>query len=365
MGKREPVAPKAPNFSYRGFNQVSGDQGEFYCRQLYHLMVNPDGMNRPDLVSVNGEYDPKLSVEVKVGKDRKGIINLHGLVYGLKCAEDYQKLFGTEFIGLPRTDELFTTEASFPTNYPVACYYDILHRTDELKNENLTGEYDGLKVKFGDQFIVPFEYAFHSFLIGRMIRLHEKFEDSFRITKAGIDTFFNERAFAKKRTKNNWQNMYCDDILAWFRNDSTILRSDVAKVRYRHMIDNYAGLQDLVRVEMVGPGDTTIYALAKPEHLDLFEKQIKNKVGDRRKTLDRLVHARASTARDLDDLRSDGVDLLEAKEEGFSPKYIERLDNLLAWKTPKDNKGDLVFKEITPPAHEVEEALRSEQVEPW
>ncbi len=113
---------------------VFGSDAEFYVSRLFMMMKNPNGRRRPDLISVDGKFSPRLSIELKSGRGRKGVLNEEQLHYAITTWKDYVEIFGEEM----KMSGLFNdTEIKDPSAIKVAYYYDVINRDDKLTSSDL------------------------------------------------------------------------------------------------------------------------------------------------------------------------------------------------------------------------------------
>src|SRR5271157_2135481 len=75
---------------------VFGTDSELYVSRLFMMMKNPNGGRRPDLVSVSDHSSPRLTLEVKSGREKKGVLNEEQLHYAITTKKDYVEVFKEE-----------------------------------------------------------------------------------------------------------------------------------------------------------------------------------------------------------------------------------------------------------------------------
>ncbi|MBX4211947.1 hypothetical protein KW787_00625 [Candidatus Pacearchaeota archaeon] len=286
---------------YKHKTGVFGTDAENYVSRLFLMMKNPNGMCRPDLISINGRYDPKLSIEVKSGANYKGVMVDYQLRYAITTGEDYREIFGEE---IPRRENLFPgiewadTYPMFQPD-PVAYYYNIINRVDEMTSKDLDRPFSAIKLRWGDQFLVPNEYGFYAFAVSRIRRSGEKINEVINDLR---DLMKNDICngsgsyYHRKSDKRSWQDIHSRDIKAIFEDDPRIATED-GKKRIDLLRTNYPDLERLERIKILGPNDTTIYVLAKKEHSRLFDRTLRKTVGERAPIIEDITQERKRAER--------------------------------------------------------------------
>lgn len=357
-GKEE--SKKSVNY---GENKHIGNQGEYYCRSLYGLMKHPDGERRPDLISVNGRYSPKLSMEIKSSMSGRGIINPHGLTYGFSSNLDYIGVFGDDLPKENPSDLIEDMEYNrFRNISPSAFYYNLMQRTDGLRNEEFRNEFDDLKIKFGDQIIVPHELIFYAYVIDKMRGNGKTFETSKEEVKEIVTSFLTRGYDYYNPGKNDCQPIRFSDYLALYMNDDSLIVSPEGKKRVELLRKHYGEdrIESFEKIEYIGPNNTNIYAFYRPEHSELFREQIKNRIGERRGILTKLSEKRIHAIEGLERKISTQEDLFGKSQKvdisSPMPEDNENIERLLKWKR-KEDKGP-EFDEIHPDGVEKEEIVK-------
>jgi hypothetical protein len=152
------------------------------------MFNNPNGWRRPDLVSLNGRYTPKLSVEVKSGRKFKGVMVDYQLHYAVTTDQDYIELFGEE---PPEKQGLLPGFDADPLKEgDAAYYYNVINRTDKIKAQDLNKPFSAIKLKWGSQFIVPHDLAFYNFAINRARRAGESIDYSIEYLREIIQKMY-------------------------------------------------------------------------------------------------------------------------------------------------------------------------------
>lgn len=200
---------------------IFGSSGERYIASLFQLAQHPNGHRRPDLVSVNGRYKPRLTLEVKSGK-KKGVMNEWQLHYAVTTYEDYKTLFGEEFpemdipeLGLPGID--WSGAAPALKEESVAYYYCVLDRVDEVTSNDLdVTNLAAVRFKYGDHFIVPHQFGFVSFAVVKHFRMqkrgeHKSLDEIKAELNASIKQDVLERCshyMERRATTDGWQDLH-------------------------------------------------------------------------------------------------------------------------------------------------------------
>ena len=114
---------------YKHNTSVFGNDSENYVASLFMMVQNPNGSRRPDLVSSPScSFDPKLSIELKSGRQMKGVLVDYQLHYAATLQEDYNELFGEEIQGsngfFPGID--WRTSKKESKQEGIAYYYDVV-----------------------------------------------------------------------------------------------------------------------------------------------------------------------------------------------------------------------------------------------
>lgn len=288
---------------YKHNTAVFGTDAECYVSQLFNLYHNPNGSRRPDLVSINGQYKPKLSIEVKSGKKMKGVMVDYQLHYAFSTAEDYRDLFGEnppQRKGLiPGLERVYLLNGSTDA---VAYYYNLINRVDGLRSDELRTRYDPLRIQWGDQFLVPGDFGFYGFAIARHMRTEERMTAIIKDLHATIkgDLIHGESRYNERKSDpNSWQDLHARDVLAIHQNDDS-LATEAGKRRLELYRKHYKGLANLQRVKIAGPNNTTIYALVEPRDIQLFDESVRKIVGERRSLLEQVLEERRGILRLLE-----------------------------------------------------------------
>lgn len=336
---------------YKHNTSVSGTDSEFYDASLFMMLRNPNGMRRPDLISMPGLFDPQLSIELKSGKGMKGVLCESQLHYSVTLGEDFSHLFGDQIT--ERMEELLprvgdgSTHIHFPKSN-IAFYYAYIHRDNSLKAEDLEVPFAAIKLKWQNQFIVPNEYGLYAFAVARHMRTKEPLEfiiaqlaETIRQDAMDGCSHYDER----RSDRQSLQNIHGGDILAIFHNDAALAKKPWGIKRVAALRSVYPQVEELKRIEIEGPNGTKIYILAKPEHESLWDYQVRSVVKARGSVIETVNEERERSVTLLDkmvytpgeslDMFDNGVEEETRSKMGytFSGTYEElsRLRRLVTW----------------------------------
>ncbi len=344
---------------YKHNTNVSGTDSEFYASSLYMMAKNPNGTRRPDLISIPEIYTPRLSIELKSGKGMKGILCESQLHYAVTLNEDYSHLFGDD--ADKRLEELLpylkngSLHVEFPTG-KIAFYYAYINRRDSLKAGDLEIPFSAIKLQWGDQFVVPQEFGFYTFAVAKHFRTAEPLEGivSKLIENIAEDVREESSHYLERRASSqSWQNIHACDVLAIFHNDISLTKKPWGIKRVGKLSEIYPEISELRRIIIDGPNKTKIYVLAKPEHKDLWDNQVRSVIEMRRKVIESVFTEREHSIRLLDKIKFEPgtkIDMFDGEiEEETRSKYgyrfnasseeINTMKRLLTWM----DKGEIPF----------------------
>jgi hypothetical protein len=264
--------------TFKNKTSLFGSDAESYVARLFLMSNNPNGTQRPDLTSTHRRYTPKLSLEVKSGRQQKGILVDYQLQYAVTASYDYVSAFMREF---PENEGLIPNEIwkdrlKEIQSEPIAYYYNLINRVDEVKASDLKSRQHTIQLQWGNQYIVPHKFGFYAFAIGRIMRTGEDPEFVVSQLEEMIvsDSQDNDIDYGRKGHKQSWQNIQGRDILAIFEKNEDIATKDGKKrIELFHRL--YPEIEDLKRIIIPGPNSTTLYILAEPSHEDLFDDQVR------------------------------------------------------------------------------------------
>jgi hypothetical protein len=297
----------------RGNRAIYGTDAEFYVGSLFRLMMNPNGTRRPDLVSFGESYNPKLSIEVKSGRNRKGVMVDYQLHYGITSAQDYKELFGQE--PKERSNPQIDLFSKIPKNLEsVAYYYNLISRTEteQTASKFMSDPFSSIKLIWDDQFIVPHDFAYYNFAVCKSVRTGSdiKFilEELEQIVKEDVSFLTgqngNRNYNLRKSDNQSWQNLYGNDILSIFNRNPELL-TRLGKERIELMKEYYPRFDSLQRVLIPGPNKTNIYILCHPEDYGLFNKQVKKIVQTRIPKIEKVLEERQENIKLLKKIRKE------------------------------------------------------------
>lgn len=328
---------------YKHATSIFGTDSEYYASSLFMMMKNPNGSRRPDLITMGNAFNPKLSIELKSGRDKKGVLLDYQLHYAVTLHRDYPELFDEEDTDdtLPGLNlDSIGPSSSTPG---IAYYYDLVNRVDDVTSTQLDVPYAQIMLRWGDQYVVPHEFGFYNFVVAKMMRTGEPLEDAIMYVLDVMKLHANGRVkdFDEKKGSSSWQNINGRDITSIFFNDMS-LATRYGRERIEKMYNSYPGLSSLVRISIDGPNGTTLYILANPEHRDLFDVQLRAVVNKRRGVIEDLTEERAYAQSLLEKIKlRPGVDLFGNEEDAIfdfnmSEYEINLLKRLSHWRAECD-----------------------------
>ncbi len=282
---------KKNNTWYKHRTAVFGTDAERYVSRLFLMMMNPNGSRRPDLISVLDNFDPRLSIEVKSGKANKGVLTEYQLHYGLTSLKDYEDIV-RESMG-ERNETLVSLEEMLQKKDRVAYYYDVINRTDGLGSEEVGKKYSQVMLRWGDQHLVPHEYAFYAFAAARVMRTGEKMKNVVKaLKKVRIEDalYADEIDYDRRKDTQHWQNIHARDMLSIFHDDPSITtKKGVERVK---LISDFYPVETLDKIRITGPNNTFIYILADSKDHELFDAQLRKVVNDRVLNIEQITRER-------------------------------------------------------------------------
>ncbi len=334
-----------------------GDESEDFLASQFLMARHPNGSLRPDLVSVNGRYTPKISIEAKSGisqKDgrMKGNMVSYQLHYAVTTPRDYEELFGVD---APRDSSLFDDVDFHSAPRSVAYYYNLIARTGGPTSGELRTRWDRLRSSFGNQIIIPAEIAFYSFAAHMVIRTKRKpgevVQELRGIMREDV-LHGNSHAEERKSDPQSRQNIQSKDMFAIYngqygrRSPRKVLGDSKERVKIISSSYGKNRLDQLERIEIPGPNGTTIYVLAEPGHKKLFDNQLRNTVRERTPILEEITLKRRQAVDSLKKVRlvsSPGFFGDEREKQYFldtsdlSDSQVKELEELLSWCAPHEN----------------------------
>ncbi len=363
----------------KGKNSWIGTDSENYTAQLFGMKVSKDHEFRPDLLTT-AINNALLTIELKSGKANKGVVSDYQLYYAITTEQDYKEFFGEK---IPKGNHnskngkmLFDLNAArqYPAvKTPVAFYYAILNRPDDIKNNDLHCNLSTIQLQWGNHYLVPHEFIFYTFVIQRVKRTGEKFYDALDKVKKIIQLdvlkqYLSPKEVAileenagyslkeRKRDKQSWQNIFANDILAIFKKDRS-LTSSCGRKRLNKLEFHIPQLKDVKRIEIPGPNGNSIYILAKPEDEKIFNVQLRNNVEAKLEYLEGVKEERADAEEILFEeiirikksLSKKEIKLFQQDKDHFlntrqkskifirrmNPKIKRKLEALVRWESAK------------------------------
>lgn len=337
---------------YKHKTGVYGDSAETYVGRLFWMVKNPNGSLRPDLLSHNGTYkNPRLSIEVKSGREKKGVLVKYQLHYGVTSERDYQEVFGEE---LPKQEgilEGLINDHPLKGTPEVAYYYNIIDRPDGITSDKLDRPYSSIQLAFGDQHLAPHQFGFWTFVIGRHMRTGEPIKRIQEELIEGMkrDVIEKKSHYRTQKDSQSWQNIHGRDILAIVHNNEAYTTKKGVS-RLKLIREHYPESRDLKPIQIPGPNSTTIYILAEPDHTQLFDVQMRGLVEKRAPILEKISRARrrsipllkkiVRTRQETSLYENGGIPENQYERIGLTRKEIQRLERLVNWL----DKGETILE---------------------
>ncbi len=351
-----------PKRGYKHKTGIFGTDAEDYVARLFWMMKHPQGHRRPDLVSINGRYNPKLSLEVKSGINGKVSLVSYQLHYGVRTEQDYINLFGED---CPVEEIDFFGHLGKNTVLPrgnVAYYYDIISRDGSVKSGDVGKPNSSIQIDWQDQMFVPHEMIFYAFAIARHLRDATPIDDvkSFLFEQMKKDIEEQHSHYKENKGKQDWQNFYARDVLAIHQNNDEVA-TEFGRERIRLLRDNYPGFDTLERILIPGPNGTKMYVLANPEDVDLFDRQVRSTVEERIPVIEEISREREKARGLLEKIHNLNGEMIfdgnVTKPNWYldlTKSQIELLRRLSRWAPGYE---PLIIKSDEETAHEIVERL--------
>ncbi|MBU0957915.1 MAG: hypothetical protein KKF56_03860 [Nanoarchaeota archaeon] len=328
---------------YKHKTGVFGADSEAYASRLFWMLRNPQGSNRPDLLSVDGRFDPKkLSIELKSGRNKKGVLVDYQLHYAVTTADDYVELFGEDPKVLGGMLPGMSNGDKHLLSSKVAYYYNVINRADELKAGDVNKPFSSVQIVWGDQFMVPHQFAFYNFAVNVARRTGNEIggvvHDLWDMIREDVEhhrngSFLNYSD--RKGSKQSWQDIHGRDIEAIFKQDMGIA-TKFGVERMEIMREIWPAMDDLVRVEIPAPNGTTIYVLANCDDVDLFEGPFRGVVEERNPVIEKIHRQRRRAVSLLDKITFEShpsfFDMNDTRlVNSLSVEEIRKLSRLVNW----------------------------------
>lgn len=328
---------------------VFGDSAEDYVAALFEMDRNEKGQARPDLTS--RALNPPINLELKEGADRKGSIYGPQFIRAVHCIKDYEDLFKEDFPPAEKSVALgllgdFSRKVYQNGVSPTrdVYYYGLIERVDGLGSRDMTGRYSSLRLRFGDQFLVPFDFALMYYVASRAalekrnpLEILADLKDmAVKTLVQGISTE-SQVGGRIRRHSNNWQSFNGNDVLRFVK-EGFFCQSTKDTEKIKYLRDIYPSLEELRSVQIDGPNNTWINILCKPNHVEIFDKELRGIV-QRTTPIVRAVSAARQEAVDkgLADMfhpEDAPVLFLEGTSEILSPEQVAALERLVEWRLP-------------------------------
>ncbi len=339
---------------YKHKTGAFGTSAENYVSRLFMMAHVKNGKRRPDMVSAEEYHKQPFILEVKSGKDGKGIMVDYQLHYAIRTREAYKEMFGHEPPEIKIETELFG-DVSMPRRKLrggslLPYYYCVIDRTDGLNADELDRAYSTLKCEFGDIYIVPNEFGFYNFAAAVSRRTKRNVEsvisDLRQMMQKDALNWSASESLERKLNPNSWQNLNGRDIRAVYEADTSKSSKEGAE-RIRIISQTYPAFDSLQRVQIPGPNDSTIYVLAEPEENGLFNKQLRSVVSERAGVIEKVTRARKRALPILEKILPTGYttenesnfkqfsylynELEKEARKSLEQDEIERLERLVRW----------------------------------
>lgn len=327
---------------YKHNTSSFGTDAELYVSRVLMMIRHKKHDRRPDLISPQEQYNPRLTTEVKSGIAKKGVMVQYQLPYGIRGADDYEEAFGETLPvvidpsilpGLPQPELL-------PANASVVYYYNVTDRHRIVKSSDIDRPFSTIKIEWKDQYFVPGEFGFYAFAVARHCRTGESMKtilDDLRekMKQDILDQCSNHR---DRKGKQSWQDLHGRDILAVFHNDPSYA-SRHGKGRVALLGAHYADLPNLKPIRIEGPNNTNLWILAKPEHENLFDKQMRSIVRRRIPILETITRSRKQSRNLLKRIKpsafglyaNGGVEADDPAVAALTDREFSRLERLVNW----------------------------------
>ena len=150
--------------SYQGCRSNYGTDSERYLASLFQMRQEHQGSRFPDLMTDIEwkKYSPHLAIESKSGKDG-GKLLAEQLVYAVSTAKQYARIIGEDPTKLEGWLEGYNPFLSVPYHL----FYNNIKRIDDLKAPDLDKDFSAIKMRWGDQYIIPanvIHYFYNKFI---------------------------------------------------------------------------------------------------------------------------------------------------------------------------------------------------------
>lgn len=280
-----------------GARKIS-ESSETYISRLFGLARVRDGNRKPDLISVNGDYNPRWSLELKTTSQSKCVVENYQLLYGYTTPGEYRRFLGLELAKeagfLPGFAEE-NPELFFGGERTIH-YHNIMLRSDrtvlrELDHNPLAE----LGLRYDSQYIVPHDFVFFSFAIGLHMRtkkpIAECVDELKKLVRLDASEQHPRRFDSIKADINSFQNLNLKDILYFFGEDDP-RPTEKSRRRVALLRQIWPEVGQLRNLILPGPSQTRIHILYRQEDEDLFARQVRARVEENNPPLTKIVEER-------------------------------------------------------------------------
>ena len=319
------------------------------------------GSRFPDLMTdhTKKSYAPNLAIESKSGK-HGGKLLAEQLVYAVSTKAQYRRMFGENPKNL---NGWLNGETPF-LDEPYYLYYDNIVRADDLNSLDIDRDFSAIKMRWGDQYIIPAN-VLHAYFVSRMM---QKDDVGIREAKKYLKDETKKRIVGEaslshlrknKREFQNWEIFYSEVLFDKTGTDTanTDQRKKVIAGVYQQIkdLDNYP------RAKFAGPSGTSIHMIGSPDNPELID-QVGGVVKRRSGILTEIARERKAAVSLLGKitLRSSGslfcngdipADRKTVLRKDLSPEQISWLERLVLWKSEEDLVNERKLPEV--PADDV------------
>ncbi len=338
---------------------------EPYVASLFSMAINPNNSLRPDLISLNGLYKPKLTLEVKSGRAGRSILHEYQLAYPISTWDDYFNLVGEN----PPQGAMVLPNLDWKQCIPIsrkdspAFYYVLVRRNQKVKSKNIKDKLDCLRIEWGDQIIVPGNLIHYYFAVRRSERTGEKIDEVLKDINLTMRRNLTLEDFSERTRdyKRSTQPLEWKDMLAIFNEEynwcvSKAKEKDHIRIRRLKELQNLCQkrgyLDKLKRIEIDGPNGTKIYILAEKVHISLFKSQLGNQVKRRKTAIEFLTTSRRETVECLEKMMKNAMprrlfedDIpLDPRTLSLPEGEIKKLESLCSWLLPGETHPKVSYK---------------------
>jgi hypothetical protein len=339
--------------SYRGKRESFGTDSELYCASLFKMRTEERGNRLPDLMTdhLKKEYRPEIAMECKSGK-YGGKLLAEQFAYAISTKKQYEKILGESADNI----EGWIGEESPFRETPYHLFFNTINRLDDLGCVDLDRHFSAIKMRWGDQYIIPFE-IFKAVYLARMkdkdgVNLEDGWNYLREWTKKRIaqESSLSKDRNRRKKDFQNFEMIY--SISMYEKAGTSLARTDLQK---RVIGDIYAQIPDLdsyPRKTFKGPCKTNVNVIV-PKGMGKILTQIGESIEERREILTTIANDREAAVEMLSHIKPlgegeglpfcNGTKQNEDREvlrkilrKDLSKKSISLLERLVKWKTEED-----------------------------